>query len=167
MNEHGYLVIELSGLLLIFNGADVHLLKVAHYHHLPLALVFGDASVGRPAEALLMRIQMIFLRPRLNDDLRITACETEYLEELPPSLLVRFIVRFINDVGLQDVHPVVHDLAVVLLLGELREKLDACRHSALSLVWVIIMVVMLHRPFFGDTLPLAKEAVFEYLIYLA
>jgi len=39
VHEDSDLVIKAGGLMLAVNGADVHLLEVAHNHHLPLALV--------------------------------------------------------------------------------------------------------------------------------
>ena len=62
VDKYGELVIQLSGLTLCLNRADVHLLEVAHDHHLPLPLVFGHASVGRASEALLVNVVTIFLK---------------------------------------------------------------------------------------------------------
>ena len=52
MYNDGYLIIKIIGLLFILDSTDLDLLKVAHDHHLPLALVFRNATVDRPSETI-------------------------------------------------------------------------------------------------------------------
>ena len=56
MNKNGDTIINSSGIIFIINGANVNFLLIAHYHHLPLGLVFRDAAVLGPTESLIADI---------------------------------------------------------------------------------------------------------------
>jgi hypothetical protein len=57
--------------VLALYGAYVHLLEVAHDHHLPFSLVLRYASKGRPSESFLSDVLVVFLRLWKNDGLEI------------------------------------------------------------------------------------------------
>jgi hypothetical protein len=73
--------------LFILDGTDVDLLKVAHDHHLPLALVFRHATVDRASEAITgLLVEIIFLRFSFDNDSVIVFCLLQVDEELAPPL---------------------------------------------------------------------------------
>lgn len=106
MNENRDLVVEECSFLFVFNGADVHLLEVAHNHHLPLVLVLRDASVGRAPESILVEILMILLRLRLDEQFIVIICFGDQLKQFASSLLEDVVCRFVENLRPQYRRPV-------------------------------------------------------------
>jgi len=79
VNQDRDLIVDSCSLHLRLNSTDVNLFLVAHDHHLPLHLVFGDSTVHRATEFFrislfgVLYIIKLDLRSCLNNDLRAAA----------------------------------------------------------------------------------------------
>ena len=118
MYNDGYLIIQISGLLFILDGTAVDLLKVAHDHHLPLALVFRNATVDRPSETISsLLVEIVFLRFSFDYNRIIALCLLQVDKELPSPLSECVIIGLVENLSFEDGAPVLQYLCLLTLFG--------------------------------------------------